>query len=388
MVDKRIVIIFLNYGPYHIARIVAFSNSYKGEIIPIQITSSEPLREWYTPGEQIKIYTIFHKSLPLIKKSELKEILNIELEKLTPDILVIAGYSHPAMRLAARWAKKNKKIAILMSDSQYIDRPRNWLKEKIKGLWIRKHFNSAFVSGARSAEYLIKLGFPADRIWRGYDVVDNDYFMKKSDEIRVNIKEWREKLRLPDRYFLYVGRFSSEKNLLNLLEAYKIYCDKTESDVWGLVLVGSGPQEYKLKTKANRIGLRQIIFPGFKQFEELPPYYALASCFILPSISETWGLSVNEAMASGLPVLVSWKCGCVPELVYPGINGYVFNPESPENIAFYMKKISSGEIDLNKMSESSRRIIRNFSPQTWAKALADCIEVTIKREINAETSLT
>ncbi|MEO0137828.1 MAG: glycosyltransferase family 4 protein [candidate division WOR-3 bacterium] len=375
----NIVVLFINFGPYHIARVFALKNIFKGDVFPVQITNNEMIREWRLNEKPFDILTLLKRAERDVFKSDLRKILYKSLHNISPDILAIAGYSHPAMRFAAIWAKKHNKLAILMSESQYIDKSRNLLIEKIKGWWIKRYFDSAFVGGERSADYLIKLGFPADKIWRGYDVVDNEYFSKKAEEIRKNGNEWRLKLELPDKYFLYVGRFSPEKNLLKLLEAYRIYKNKMQKDAWGLVLVGSGPQENELKSKADKLGLRQIIFPGFKQINELPLYYALSSCFILPSNSEPWGLVVNEAMASGLPVLVSYKCGCVPELVYPGINGYTFNPENVEEIAFYMSHISSGGVDINKMGEASRKIIQNFSAETWARALADCIEVTMKR---------
>ncbi len=378
--NNKVIIIHTNYGPYHITRVNCLSKIYKGEIIPIQLAREEKLRSWRTDNSKIQIFTIQEKPLEDTNASELSSGLVLFLEKIRPDIVVVAGYAIPPMRSAARWARRNGRISILLSDSHYLDRKRIWLKERVKGLWIKKYFDSAFVAGERSADYLKKLGFPADRIWRGYDVVDNEYFMRKSAEVRMNEKEWREKLGVSDRFFLYVGRFSPEKNLLNLLEAYRIYQDMVKENAWGFVFVGSGPQEQEIISRADKLGLKNLIFPGFKQIDELPQYYALASCFIIPSISEAWGLVVNEAMACGLPVLVSERCGCVPELVHPGINGYIFNPLDIEQIAYYMMRVSSGEIDLNSFGEASRKIIANYTPETWARALADCINVTIARK--------
>ncbi|MEM4313247.1 MAG: glycosyltransferase family 4 protein [Thermoplasmata archaeon] len=371
--NKKITFVFrfiARYQPLHLSRLGALArllNSTAITVIKVEENNYKQSRELSSIDMNCKLMSISHNEL----FSYMYEI--------DPEICILNGYSDPIMRRCALWARKHNKLAILMSESQFIDRPRNLLIESIKSWLIKRYFDSAFVGGERSADYLIKLGFPADRIWRGYDVVDNEYFSKKAEEIRKNGHEWRIKLGLPDKYFLYVGRFSPEKNLLKLLEAYRIYKNKMQKDAWGLVLVGSGPQESELKSNADKLDLRQIIFPGFKQINELPLYYALSSCFILPSNSEPWGLVVNEAMASGLPVLVSCKCGCVPELVYPGINGYTFNPENVEEIAFYMSRISSGVVDINKMGEASRNIIQNFSPETWARALADCIEVTMKR---------
>lgn len=78
---------------------------------------------------------------------------------------------------------------------------------------------------------------------------------------------------------------------------------------------------YKLKTPA---GAGLVVFAGFRQVGELPRFYAGAGAFVHASLSEQWGLVVNEAMASGLPVLVSDRCGCAKDLVQDGVNGYTF----------------------------------------------------------------
>jgi glycosyltransferase involved in cell wall biosynthesis len=120
-----------------------------------------------------------------------------------------------------------------------------------------------------------------------------------------------------------------------------------------------------------------VVFAGFQQVDAVPAYYGLASCLVLPSISETWGLVVNEAMAAGLPVLVSQRCGCVPELVQPGVNGYVCDPLDTEGLARLLGVMSSDTVDAGKMGEASRQIVAQYTPETWAQTLANCIERTL-----------
>jgi glycosyltransferase involved in cell wall biosynthesis len=129
--------------------------------------------------------------------------------------------------------------------------------------------------------------------------------------------------------------------------------------------------------RARAQELRDVVFAGFQQGDAVPAYYGLASCLVLPSISETWGLVVNEAMAAGLPVLVSQRCGCVPELVQPGVNGYVFDPLDTEGLARLLGVMSSETADAGRMSEASRQIVALYTPETWAQTLADCIERTL-----------
>ncbi len=82
-------------------------------------------------------------------------------------------------------------------------------------------------------------------------------------------------------------------------------------EMWDLVLLGDGPLKPTLLKLISSLGLESCVhLPGFKQYDELPVYLGLAETFIHASTTEQWGLVVNEAMASGLPVLVSNRCGC------------------------------------------------------------------------------
>lgn len=379
MSHPSVAIIFINYGPYHIARIEYFSELYRGKLFPIELSKKEKLREWVARSGRVKILSVQEEPLEDSSDSKLCKSLIALLREINPAVLVIAGYSHSAMRAAARWGRKCGAVNIIMSDTQHQDRKRVWFKEKLKGWWVRRHFDAALVGGQRSACYLNWLGFPRDSIWGGYDVVDNEYFSRCAHEVRRDGVAYRLRLKLPERYFLYVGRFSPEKNLPRLLKAYKKYKDASGKDSWGMVLVGSGPQEDDLKRLASSLSLDDVLFTGYKQIDELPTYYALASCFVLPSVSETWGLVVNEAMACGLPILASNRCGCVPELVHAGINGYTFEPDSIDSMTYFMMRVSSGKVDLGEMGEASKRIIANYTPYSWARALADCIDVTLER---------
>ena len=102
----------------------------------------------------------------------------------------------------------------------------------------------------------------------------------------------------------------------------------------------------------------------------MPAYYGLASAFVHASTTEQWGLVVNEAMASGLPVLVSNRCGCAPDLVQEGVNGFTFDPYNVEQLAQLMLKISAFQtFSLSTFGAASRRIIADWGPERFASGL-------------------
>ncbi|MBD2459660.1 glycosyltransferase family 4 protein [Oscillatoria sp. FACHB-1407] len=378
---NTIAIIHTQCGPYHLARAQALTSIYPGSVDLIQLTSQERQRQWVVDAYPIPITTIADGVLESLSSTHLINRLLDHLTKTLPTVLVVAGYSHPAMRAAIKWGKHRRVPVILLSDSQYCDRPRNLLLETIKGNWIRKHCDAAFVAGASASHYLETLGFPRHKIWRGYDVVDNHHFGQASQIILQHEADERQKLGLPKNYLLYVGRFAQEKNLLRLLEAFKLYQYQTRLPPWSLVLVGGGEQEVTLKVKANQLGLQNLIWSGFKQIDELPAYYSLASALILPSVSEPWGLVVNEAMACGLPILVSERCGCVLDLVFPGINGYVFNPLDTQSLVGAIVDLTMQSQDQRiQMGKHSRQIISNYTLESWAKALTDCAQAVSRKE--------
>jgi glycosyltransferase involved in cell wall biosynthesis len=234
---------------------------------------------------------------------------------------------------------------------------------------------------------LVTLGLPRNRVFTGYDVVDNEYFARGAAEVRSQKEEVRMKYGLPGKYFLASARFVPKKNLPMLIRAYARYRrlsdsredgeQTTDNRPWDLVLLGDGPMKADLCGLVSDLRLRgHVQLPGFVQYRELPAYYALADVFVHASTTEQWGLVVNEAMATGLPVIVSDRCGCVPDLVAEGKNGFTFDPKSVEDLSKLMVDMSRlSERCLEEMRKESRRIVAGFTPAHFATAAQNAINV-------------
>jgi len=206
--------------------------------------------------------------------------------------------------------------------------------------------------------------------------VENLFWQKQADGARLNGHGWRIKLGLPEKFFVAAKRFIPKKNILELIKAYALYKSWAGEKAWSLVICGSGPLEDEIRGLIETMGLQSdILLPGYKNAEEMAVFYGLASAFIhASSHAEQWGLVVNEAMASGLPVLVSEICGCANDLVQNGVNGFTFDPFDVEGLALLMLKMSSGQVDLEAMGAASRRIIDKWTPEVFARSLLQAIE--------------
>jgi glycosyltransferase involved in cell wall biosynthesis len=253
---------------------------------------------------------------------------------------------------------------VLVSDSTALDHPRHRVKESAKRALVSGLFTAAFVAGRRSAEYVADLGIKPGYIWRGVDVVDNDHFAVAAE---VNSRV------APS--FLAVTRLSPEKDLPTLIEAFRLYRDAGGS--WDLRIAGTGPQETELRNAVSPNLIAHVHWLGWVSYEDLPGCYHSSNCLVLPSVSEPWGLVVNEAMAAGLPVLVSERCGCVPELCHEGVNGFAFNPGDAPRLADLMLAVASDRNRAREMGEASRRIIASFSIEASARAVVECVSTLL-----------
>jgi len=228
----------------------------------------------------------------------------------------------------------------------------------------------------------VQLGMPEERIACGYNVVDNDFFKSRTTDCGT----W-----IDSPYFLASNRFVERKNLGRLLEGYKIFQDSVfrlqgaeKTGVWPLVLLGDGELRGELIARCVELGLEVaepenlklnsyklktptgggcVVFAGFRQIGELPSFYAGAGAFVHPALEEPWGLVINEAMASGLPVLSSRNVGAAEELVVEGETGFLFDPGDVNSIAESLfKMFSMSEAARHKMGVEAREMLERKVP--------------------------
>jgi glycosyltransferase involved in cell wall biosynthesis len=257
---------------------------------------------------------------------------------------------------------------ILTLDNTEHDHARRPSVERVKATYLPA-FDGFSVGGQRSRDYLIHLGVNPDKIQSGWCCVDNAKIASLADAARE-----KPSLGPADGYLLSVSRFVSKKNLPGLVRAYVKYRRQLISSLtpWPLVMVGDGPDRPTVVEAVRSHHLEDsVMLPGgTSNLEDICNYYAYARAFVLPSVgNEQWGSAVNEAMAAGLPVLVSEKCGCAPDLVANGLNGFRFNPEDVNELAGTMVWLHEHDSELRSMGRESQRIVSRYSPEQFASNL-------------------
>lgn len=375
----RVAVLFDNFGPYHVARLSAAAKHC--DLVGIEVAPVSREYAWHpTKTVSFSRETLISEGKEGLRtKGQLFSKLETVIDRYGVDAMVIPGWSGRHAFAAARVALSRSIRLIVMSESQESDAQRSLVLERVKGRFL-SICSAALVGGSRHRAYLQKLGMRPSSIFMGYDVVDNDYFRDGASRIRRSFDGSRQRLGLPEKYFLASARFIPKKNLFSLIDAYAHYHKATlarqqlAEDPWHLVLLGDGELRQQLMDHIAKSEVRSFIqTPGFVQYPELPAYYGLAGAFIHASTVEQWGLVVNEAMASGLPVLVSSACGCSADLVKPGVNGFVFDPHDVHQLSQKMGEISRNSNLANAMGQASAQIIQEWGPERFAKGLLESV---------------
>jgi glycosyltransferase involved in cell wall biosynthesis len=341
-------------GPYHFARMSALGRQPGMQLTVVETTRYDD-HGWQRTETRypFELITLAETQLGRQTHRAVRGRYYQALEAAAPDVIVESGYAEPYSRDALFLYKRDhpKLLTLLWSESTAFDHRRFWAAEKYKS-WVLSYFDGALVAGGPHSRYMQELGMPSDVIAIIGGTVDNELFATRADEMRAAAIGNERLSAMP--YFLYVGRFTSAKNLPFLLRAFHLYRVMSPGLAHDLVLVGSGPEEETLRSLTRDLRIDGVHFVGNKQLDELLPYYAFAQAFVIASKSEPWGLVINEAMASGLPVLASSMCGAAEDLVIPHETGLLFDPNRTEELAHCFGEIAANPQQAAEMGTKAR----------------------------------
>ena len=290
------------------------------------------------------------------------------------DCLIIHGYRNWSSIVALCSSSLSRRPVIHIGDSILIY-PTPLFKKIVKRIAFPLLFKAmdAFLAvGSLSRQFFMYYGVPDEKIFLFPYAVDNDFFEKHVEGLRARKDEMKMGLGLPEDIptILSVLKFIDRERPLDLLEAYKLL---TKGMSAALVLVGDGPQNELIRKYIEENELEYVRLPGYVKYSELRDFYSIADVFVHPGIFECWGLSVNEAMASGLPIITSDLVGSSYDLIRNGENGYIYPAKDVEALAFYLESVISN-LDLAKeMGRVSKTIIHSWSYDECIEGIIEAI---------------
>lgn len=367
MKNKTIRNIFLweNFGPMHIDRCEAVSNSGQ-EVIGLELFRKSDTYGWKaTETYNFNKITLFqnHRARGFIL---IRDLIFFRL-KHGKSNWFLCHYDWWEILFFAFILRIFGDKVFTMADSKFDDYPRFIWKELVKRIFMLP-YQGALGCGKRSKDYLRFLGIPEHKIMLEYDTLSLKRIRKLS-----KASPAPNGMSFKDRHFTIVARLVTKKNLHMAIHAYALY-KKLDASYRLLHICGSGPLETELKDLVRSLNLeKDIIFHGFIQTEKIAETLTSTLSLILPSIEEQFGLVVIEAQAMGIPVLISEACGARDNLVRSTVNGFVFEPDNPQGLAWFMNVLANDQILWESMCQSALM----SSSQGDVKMFADGVEKLI-----------
>lgn len=291
-----------------------------------------------------------------------------------PDAVLVYGWAY-ASHLAALRAFHRRVPVFIRGDSTLLDErpgPKQWLRRAWLR-WVYRHADVALYVGTESRRYFEAHGLRGDRLAWAPHAVENERFADPDGALEREAVEWRRSLGIADeaKTILFAGKLEPKKAPEVLLRAF-LARDRADEH---LLVGGSGPLEGALTELAA--GHPRVHFLGFQNQSRMPVVYRLGDLFVLPSRGpgETWGLAVNEAMASGRPVIVTDRVGCAPDLVVEGRTGTRCRADDEHALGAALERLLATPELQRGMRASAAAHVRDWSIDRQA----ECIEAAVER---------
>lgn len=279
------------------------------------------------------------------------------------DALIVHGHTPAAVLIAVAAARQAGVPVFCRAETHLgLSRPafRRALRKPLMGTFYRS-MNGVLAIGSANAAFYRAMGVPKDRIFFMPYTIDNARFMAGARMSHEQRRDIRAALGVMDDapIVLYAAKLQVRKHPDDLIRA------ALQLREWGVrfhvVIVGSGEMADELTDLVARHKLENVHFRGFVNQRVLPQIYGAADVFVLPSEDESWGLTINEAMCAGLPVVVSKGVGCVADLVRDDVNGRIFTPRDTLGLATALHSILVDVDTRRRMGAASHDIISRWS---------------------------
>lgn len=275
------------------------------------------------------------------------------LSNYQPDVIITTQLGFRTIQsIAHRFRFRRSRLVIWVDGSEHTERAFGSVQTLARRMLLRCA-DAVLVIGQSGERYVRRLGVPASRIVQVPFVTD----MAPLLAIPLDRNEESNKC------LLYVGRLIECKGLISFVRELGTWLQRHPTETREMCFIGEGP----VRTGLDRINIPanlKLKFLGNVPYGDVSAYYARASICVLPTLADTWGLVVNEALAAGAPVLGSLYSQAVEQLVRDGENGWTYYPDKPGDAQRALARaFSTGPDDLARMRRNARASVAHLTPE-------------------------
>jgi glycosyltransferase involved in cell wall biosynthesis len=303
------------------------------------------------------------------------------------DAFIVQGWATLSFWQAIVACWQSGTPVLVRGDSQLLSPRRRLVRVAKRPLYrfFIPRFDAYLVVGQRARDYYTHYGADPARMFFTPHGVDNDFFQTRADVFRAEREHIRLAWGIPNAatVFLFVGKLTNVKQPFDFVRAVG-EAARAQPNTWGLV-VGDGGLRPALEAMVMKARW-PVRFAGFLNQSEMPKAYVASDVLVLPSTSETWGLVVNEAMASGLPAVVSDRVGCAPDLVRSGETGEVFSCGAVSQLAAILARLGGDASVVSRLGSAAQRLVQRYSPEEAVKGTVDAVQFVLERRSAAPRS--
>lgn len=278
-----------------------------------------------------------------------------------PEVAMIYGWYSVTLLRALIACRLRGIPTLYRGDTHFVNAPAGWKRAawSLKSRALLRQFDGYLSVGTATRDYLIRMDAKPGRIFDAPHCVDNAFFAASAAPHQTPEARAAARAALgaapEDFAVLFVGKFEPIKRPLDLIRAAARLGGNAR-----LLLAGAGELEPDCRAEAERLGVRAS-WLGFLNQSDLGRAYAAADCLAIVSRSETWGLVANEAMATGLPCVVSDRVGCAPDLIVPGATGEAYPMGDVDALAAALERVRAGRAGGHDFAPACRRRIEACS---------------------------
>lgn len=358
---KKLLILSSFPVPYRVNIFRELSHSYEIDVFFVKEKNSYRNTKYFIESKDFSYYVLSDKN----GKRYFKECVC----KLRQYALVLAYDWYYPYAMAVEWKCLLYHIPYVINcDGAFI--PESFciqtLHKEFLKLFFISHATHCFSGGKSATKYFKYYGAKSERITehKFSSLYRNDILntvISQPDKNRL-----RSDLSLPKtgRMFLSIGQFIKRKGFDLLLEAWQELDDNHL-----LVIIGGGEEKVFYEDMVRRKSYNHVILLKFMPKQEIFRYYHAADFFVLPTREDVWGLVINEAMATGLPVISTNRCNAAIELIENGKNGYIVPVEDANALQEAMVNMSQLEqAVVEKYGTHAIHVIQKYTIESMAES--------------------